>query len=129
MSTTSDTTCSWLGTLRVPSLRDVLGPVNRVVAPLARSGLAGPLPIGVGLVMLQTTGRRTGRERQVPLLSARLGDRVVVGTVRSNSQWFRNLAVDPDPAVWLHGSPRPADATVRTGPFNMAVLDLVSAGD
>ena len=110
--------------MSAPSLQGVFRSVNRVVAPLARSGLAGPLPVGVGLVMLQTTGRRTGLMREVPLLSARVGDRLVVGTVRSTSQWFRNLAVDPDPAVWLGGRVRPADASVKRGPVSLAVLEL-----
>ena len=110
--------------MSAPTLRGVFRSVNRVVAPLARSGLAGPLPVGVGLVMLQTTGRRSGLQRQVPLLSARLGDRLLIGTVRSTSQWFRNLAVDPDPAVWLGGQARPADASVRPGPVSLAVLEL-----
>ncbi|MFZ4517686.1 MAG: nitroreductase/quinone reductase family protein [Microthrixaceae bacterium] len=102
--------------------------MNRVIGPLARSGMVGPLPVGVGLVVLRTTGRRTGLEREVPLLAARVGDRVLVGTVRTDSQWFRNLAVDPDPAVWLCGSLRPAGATVRTGPVRLALLELVGDG-
>ena len=48
----------------------------------------------------------------------------VVGTVRSTSQWFRNLAVDPDPAVWLGGRVRPAGASVKRGPVSLAVLEL-----
>jgi hypothetical protein len=108
----------------LPSVRRVFGPLNRLVAPLARSGLAGPLPVGVGLVLLETTGRRSGLMREVPLLSARIGNRLVVSTVRSDSQWVRNLAVDPEPAVWVGGRPRPADATVKRGPVNLAVLEL-----
>ena len=113
--------------MSMPLVRRVFGPLNRLVAPLARSGLAGPLPVGVGLVLLETTGRRTGLRREVPLLSARVGNRLVVSTVRSDSQWVRNLAVDPDPAVWLGGRPRLAEATVRRGPLNVAVLDLEAA--
>jgi deazaflavin-dependent oxidoreductase (nitroreductase family) len=108
----------------LPSVRRVFGPLNRLVAPLARSGLAGPLPVGVGLVLLETTGRRSGQLREVPLLSARVGNRLVVSTVRSDSQWVRNLAVDPEPAVWVGGRARPADATVKRGPVNVAVLEL-----
>ena len=113
--------------MSLPSVRQVFGPLNRLVAPLARSGLAGPLPVGVGLVMLETTGRRTGLMREVPLLSARVGNRLLVSTIRSDSQWVRNLAVDPEPAVWVGGRARPAEATVRRGPLNVAVLDLDTA--
>ena len=102
--------------------------VNRVVAPVARSGLAGPLPVGAGLVMVRTAGRRTGLPREVPVLSLRLGHLLMVGTVRRDSQWIRNLAADPEPEVWLGGRRRPANATVRTGPVGVAVLDLLPGG-
>ncbi len=39
-------------------------------------------------------------------------------------RWFRNLAVDPDPAVWLGGRVRPADASVKRGPVSLAALEL-----
>jgi len=112
----------------VPTKKQVFDQVNKVVAPLARSGLASPLPVGPGLVMLRTAGRVTGRRQEVPLMSVRLGHLVVVGTVRPTSHWFKNLAVDPAPEVWVDGKVRPADATVRRGPFNLAVLDLLPGG-
>ena len=52
----------------------------------------------------------------------------MVGTVRPTSQVFKNLSVDPAPAVGVDGKVRPADAKVRTGPFNLAVLDLLPGG-
>ncbi len=112
----------------VPTKKQVFDQVNKVVAPLARSGLASPLPVGPGLVMLRTAGRVTGRRQEVPLMSVRLGHLVVVGTVRPTSHWFKNLAVDPAPEVWVDGKVRPADARVRRGPFNLAVLDLLPGG-
>lgn len=112
----------------LPSKKQVFDRVNKVVAPIARSGLASPLPVGPGLVMLRTAGRRTGRRQEVPLLSVRLGHLVLVGTVRPTSHWFKNLSVDPAPEVWVDGKVRPAEAKVRTGPFNLAVLDLLPGG-
>jgi hypothetical protein len=112
----------------LPTKKQVFDRVNKVVAPLARSGLAAPLPVGPGLVMLRTAGRRTGRRQEVPLLSVRVGHLVVVGTVRPTSHWFKNLSVDPAPEVWVDGKVRPAEAKVRTGPFSLAVLDLLPGG-
>ena len=112
----------------LPTKKQVFDRVNKVVAPLARSGLAAPLPVGPGLVMLRTAGRVTGRRHEVPLLSVRLGHLVMVGTVRPTSHWFKNLSVDPAPEVWVDGKVRPAEAKVRTGPFNLAVLDLLPGG-
>ena len=117
-----------LPTPTVPTKQQVFHRVNKVVAPIARSGLAAPLPVGPGLVMLRTAGRRTGRRQEVPLLSLRVGHLVLVGTVRPTSQWFRNLAVDQAPEVWVDGKVRPAEAKVRTGPFNLAVLELLPGG-
>ena len=118
-------------TLQAPSLptkKQVFDRVNKVVAPIARSGLAAPLPVGPGLVMLRTAGRRTGRRQEVPLLSMRVGHLVLVGTVRPTSHWFKNLSVDSAPEVWVDGKVRPVEAKVRTGPFNLAVLDLLPGG-
>ena len=117
-----------LPTPAVPTKKQVFDRVNKVVAPIARSGLAAPLPVGPGLVMLRTAGRRTGRRQEVPLLSLRVGHLVLVGTVRPTSHWFKNLSVDPAPEVWVDGKVMPAQAKVRTGPFNLAVLDLLPGG-
>jgi len=112
----------------LPTKKQMFDRVNKVVAPIARSGLAAPLPVGPGLVMLRTAGRVTGRRQEVPLLSMRVGHLVLVGTVRPTSHWFKNLSVDPAPEVWVDGKVRPAEAKVRTGPFNLAVLDLLPGG-
>ena len=117
-----------LPTPTVPTKQQVFARVNRVVAPIARSGLAAPLPVGPGLVMLRTAGRRTGRRQEVPLLSLRVGHLVLVGTVRPTSHWFKNLSVDPAPELWVDGKVRPAEAKVRSGRFNLAVLDLLPGG-
>lgn len=96
--------------------------LNRVVRPLAKRGLASPFPVGAGLVVLETTGRTTGLRREVPLLGARFGDRVVVSTVRGRSQWMRNVEADPSIHVWLDGRRRPGTATVQDGSLRVATL-------
>jgi hypothetical protein len=98
--------------------------LNRVVGPLARAGALSPPPVGSGVIVLETTGRSSGLSRQVPLTATRLGDRVLVSTVRADSQWVRNLEVDPSAGVWIRGRRRAATAAVRRGPLNVVRLQL-----
>ena len=98
--------------------------LNRLVLPMLGAGLGNPLPIGVGAVVVETTGRVTGERRRVPLLSWRCGNRFIVSTGRSNSQWFANLEADPSARVQVHGSFRDANASLTRGALNVATLDL-----
>jgi hypothetical protein len=98
--------------------------LNAVVRPAVQSGAGNPLPVGGGAIVLETTGRRSGEPRQVPLVATRVGGRISVSTVRGDSQWLRNVEADPNVVVYLYGSRRGATATVRRGPLNTVLLSL-----
>ncbi len=104
--------------------RRAFSTLNAVVRPAVRAGLGNPFPVGAGAIVLETTGRRSGLPRPVPVLSTRAGDTLTVSTVRADSQWIRNAEADPNVAVWLGGQRRDAVATVRRGPLNTVRLDL-----
>ena len=99
--------------------------LNRVIAPLVKRGVGSPLPLGFGAVVLETTGRRSGEQREVPLLAGRVGDTVIVTTVRARSSWVRNLEASPLAAVWMNGASRSATAQLSQFPgLHVAVLKL-----
>jgi len=97
--------------------------LNRFVKPLVKAGLGSPLPIGLGAVVLETTGRVTGKPREVPLVGLRFGDRVIVSTVRADSQWVKNVEANDAAAVWYCGKRHEATANVERGPLNVVTLD------
>lgn len=96
--------------------------LNGAVLPAVKAGLGSPWPIGVGLVVVETTGRVSGKPRTVPLLAARFGDSVRVSTVRRSSQWAKNIDAGGDVAIWLDGRKRSADAQIEPGPLTVASL-------
>jgi len=71
------------------------------------------------LLLLTTTGARTGRQRTTPMMYIRDGGRLLV--VASNAgaprhpDWYHNLAANPDVTVEVAGEVYPATATPLTG--------------
>ncbi|MGZ4759479.1 MAG: nitroreductase/quinone reductase family protein, partial [Acidimicrobiales bacterium] len=99
--------------------------LNRLVAPIVGAGIGNPLPIGVGPVMVETTGRRSGEPRSVPLMSLRFGNSVLVSTMRSRSQWMANLEADPSARVRLFGHQHAASSSIaEVSDLRVAVLTL-----
>jgi deazaflavin-dependent oxidoreductase (nitroreductase family) len=88
--------------------------LNAFVEPMVRAGLGSPGLWPTGAIVLETTGRKTGRTFNVPVVATLVGDLVVVSTVRRRSQWVKNLASHPDLRYWMGGRAHDATAFVVT---------------
>jgi hypothetical protein len=103
--------------------------LNAVVEPIARSPLSGPLPVGTGLMLMESTGRRSGGRRSQPVLALRFGRTVYSATLRSSSDWVANLRATPEVELWLDGGRTAATAALRPLPRGtLATLQLDPAG-
>lgn len=76
-------------------------------------------PMAVPLLLLTTTGRKSGQRRQIPLAYMREGDRLfLVGSnfgQEHHPAWVLNLIADPQAWVTMGGREIPVRATEVTG--------------
>jgi deazaflavin-dependent oxidoreductase (nitroreductase family) len=76
-------------------------------------------PMAVPLLLLTTTGRKSGQRRQIPLAYMREGDRLfLVGSnfgQTSHPAWVLNLSSDPNAWVTMGGKEIPVLATEIIG--------------
>ena len=87
--------------------------LNGFVEPAVRAGLGSPGIWPAGLVVLESTGRRSGRTYRVPVAATLVGQMVIASTVRGErSQWLKNLSATPAVRYWLAGREREAVAIV-----------------
>lgn len=86
-----------------PTLPQLLSPINETITPLLKAGFGNPLLFTAGATVLEVPGRRSGKLRAVPLTCYLAGGVMIIGTVRRNSQWIKNLAAADDVHVWLWG--------------------------
>ena len=90
----------------------------------ANGGKVGGMFEGSQMLILHTTGAKTGKERVHPLVYQADGDRVVVfaskGGAPQHPDWYRNLVANPDVTVELG---------TDTGTETVAMRARVAEGD
>lgn len=93
--------------------REFFRRLNSVVEPAVRRGVASSRLTPASLIVLETTGFKSGKQRRTPLWSFRLGRYRVVSTARGDrSLWMRNLRKHPTGSYFLGGQQRRAEALV-----------------
>jgi deazaflavin-dependent oxidoreductase (nitroreductase family) len=102
---------------------------NRALIEEFRANGGAP---GRQLLLLTTTGRRTGQRRTTPMMYVEDGDRLLV--IASNAgatqepDWCRNLRADPGVTVEITGETYPAIAFVTTGPERDRLFERICEG-
>ena len=87
--------------------------LNAFIEPIARAGCLSPGISPTGVIVLETTGRRSGHAHRTPVFATLAGDCLVVGTARgSRSQWIENARATPEVSYWLDGRAHQATALV-----------------
>jgi deazaflavin-dependent oxidoreductase (nitroreductase family) len=83
------------------------------------------------LLLLTTTGARTGLPRTTPLVYSRDGERLVViaskGGEPTNPDWYHNLVAHPEAIVEVDGARFPVRAEVATGAERRRLFDQQAA--
>lgn len=73
-----------------------------------------PIPPG-GLIVLESTGAKSGKARRTPLVATRFQGHVFVSTLRADrSFWVQNLQKNPQVSYYLGGKEHKAKAFVMT---------------
>jgi deazaflavin-dependent oxidoreductase (nitroreductase family) len=104
------------------NLKDtIVKPLSHFHAAVYRAsgGRVGRTGFGMPVVILTTTGRKTGKSRTTTLTSPiQDGDKVVLvasyGGDDRNPMWFLNLRDNPKVELTIHGTSRPMTAHVAT---------------
>ena len=103
----------------------------RVIAEFrANGGVVSSLPRRTALVLLTTTGAKTGLRRTVPLAYERFDDRYyVVGAVLGSARhpdWYRNILADPRVSVEVGTDRFETTARVLEGAERDRIWDLLT---
>ena len=93
--------------------------INGVVEPLVSSGVGSPSWTPASLIVLESTGFKSGQRRRTPLWSLRLGQYRLISTARGNrSFWVKNLQKNPEVNYSLDGKVVSSDAIVIAPGFD-----------
>ena len=95
-------------------------------------GRLGSGIVGMPVLILTTTGRKSGKPRETVLTTpVQEGDAIVIvasyGGDDRHPQWFLNLQADPDVTVTMNGETTPMRARVATAEEKARLWDSVTS--
>jgi len=97
----------------------------------ANGGKVGGRFEGARMMLLTTTGAKSGEARTKPVVYTTDRDRFVViaskGGAPTNPDWFHNLLADPEVILEVGGERFPARATVTSGEERRRLYDAQAA--
>lgn len=101
--------------------KQVFRKLNAVVEPAVRRGFGSISLAPASLIVLETVGFKSGKERRTPLWSIRLGRYRVVSTARGDrSFWVKNLQQQPRASYYVGGKRRDSDVIVIDNEYTAA---------
>lgn len=109
-------------------------PMHQLLFRLSGGRILGSLE-GQGVLILVTTGRKSGKQRSVPLLYFQFegsGDLIVVASNYGQDHhpaWYLNIAADPNVTVETTGERFVAEARITQGEERTALYDKVVAAN
>src|SRR5215204_3698321 len=97
----------------------------------ANGGKVGGMFAGAPLLLLTTSGAKSGQPRVAPLAYTTDSDRLVViaskGGAPTHPDWFYNVRSNPDVTVELGAEAFPARATILQGAERQRLFDQMAA--
>lgn len=108
--------------------RTLFRSLNALVEPAVRRGVASSRLLPVSLIVLESTGFKSGSARRTPLWSIAVGPYRVISTARGDrSFWVKNLQKTPQARYFIGGKPRSASALVVSNGISEPLSDTSSA--
>lgn len=97
----------------------------------ANGGKVGGMFEGAPMLLLTTTGAKSGQPRIAPLVYTTDGDRIVIiaskGGAPTNPDWYHNIAAHPDVTVEVGTETFPARAEITPEPERTRLFDAQAA--
>ena len=109
---------------RGTSIGGIFRRLNASIEPIIRSGFASPGLLPAGLIVLETTGRRSGQTYRTPLLATLdpIGYLWISSVLGRSANWLRNAHANPAVRFWLGGRAREGHALVSAPGYPMPDL-------